>query len=178
MTQEPLVANLKYYGISLWEIEVIYGLFNGMFEVKQDEVEEIDPDYVSVIEISIPVQFNEEFFKWFGYRRWDKVKFILKELKRRRGKGKAIKVNFNFSGKPNIRFVVDLDERLWFNNAIEKIDFLLELLPYHLDPKKLPENTTDVIYQFDTDTVKWKLHTAISNGLTYVLSTEGWKRPS
>ena len=34
---------------------------------------------------------------------------------------------------------VDIEDKQWFDNALEKIDFVLELLPYHLDPKKLPE---------------------------------------
>ena len=33
MTQNPLQATLTYYGISPWEIEVIYGLLRERFEV-------------------------------------------------------------------------------------------------------------------------------------------------
>ena len=36
MSQDPLVASLKYYGVSPWEIEVLYGLLNAMFKVEQD----------------------------------------------------------------------------------------------------------------------------------------------
>lgn len=175
MSQSALNLDLKYYGISPWEIEVIYGLFNEMFEVKETELEKIDSGFVSLIELSIPLQFNEEFFQWFGYRRWDKVKAFFKELKRRRGKGKAIKIDLNFAGAPNIKFVVNTDERLWFNNAIEKIDFILELLPYHLAPEKIPQNTSEVIYEFDPQVARWRLQTAISNHQKYVISNEGWK---
>jgi len=175
VSHTPLIADFRYFGVSPWEIEVIYGLLNDMFQVKQTEITEIDSNYVSKIDISFPVQFNDEFFKWFGYKRWDKVKAILKELKRRRGKGNAIKIILNFLGNPNIRFVVDHDEGLWFNNAIEKIDFLLELLPYHLDPSKIPKNTTDVTYEFDTNTTSWHLHTLISEQRKYIHSEDGWK---
>jgi len=33
MDEKPLTVCLRYYGISPWEIEVIYNLFNEKFEV-------------------------------------------------------------------------------------------------------------------------------------------------
>lgn len=175
MSSQPLVIYLKYYGISPWEIEVVYGLFHERFQLKQEETEQLDPNFVSELNIPIPLSFNEEFFKWFGYRRWDKVKAIFKEMKRRRGHGKDIKINLSFRGNPNIRFIIDSDDRHWFNNAVEKIDFLLELLPYHLDPEKLPSNVTDVIYEFHTEALRWRLSTAFVNNKKFVFTKKGWK---
>ena len=175
MSDKPLVTKLKYYGISPWEIEVIYGIFKDRFEVKQEETEPTDPNFVSILDVPIPLAFNEEFFKWFDFRRWDKFKFILKEMKRRRGKGKAIKIDISFTGNPNIRFIIDLDDRHWFNNAVEKIDFVLELLPYHLDPEKLPRNVTEVIYNFDIETSRWRINTALVNEKKFVFAKNGWK---
>ena len=99
-----------------------------------------------MVEIIFPLAFNDAFFKWFGNARWDKVKGLLKELKRRRGSGRTLQIYIRFSGNPNINFVVDLLENNWFNTAIDKIDFVLELLPFQLDPKKIPQNINDVIY--------------------------------
>jgi len=99
----------------------------------------------------------------------------LKEMKRRRGKGKAIKIDISFTGNPNIRFIIDLDDSHSFNNAVEKIDFVLELLQYHLDPEKLPQNVTEVIYNFDIETARWKLNTAQSDGKKFVLGKNGWE---
>jgi len=79
MSEKPLVTNLKYYGISPWEIEVIYGIFKDRFIVKQEETEPTDPNFVSILNVPIPLAFSEEFFKWFDFRRWDKFKFILKK---------------------------------------------------------------------------------------------------
>ncbi len=39
MEEEPQTVSLKYYGISPWEIEVIYNIFNEKFEVIQDVTE-------------------------------------------------------------------------------------------------------------------------------------------
>lgn len=175
MTQEPLAMSLKYYGVSPWEIEVLYGLLHDMFIVKQDTNIEQDRDYDTVIGLYFPLEFNDEFFRWFGHMRWGKIKGMLKEMKRRRGAGKTIKTHIHFSGKPNIRFVVGLDEHHWFNTAIEKIDFILELLQYHLDPQKIPQNVTDLIYEFDQVTGRWYLHTAFSYNKKYVFSENGWR---
>ena len=175
MSQETLVTHLKYYGISPWEIEVIYGIFKDRFLVEQEETEQTNPDFVSSLDIPIPLLFNEEFFRWFDYKRWDKVKFIFKEMKRRRGSGKAIKIVVSFLGNPKIKFVLDSEDRTWFNNAVEKIDFVLELLPYHLDPTKLPRDVSEVIYSFDTKAARWKINTALVNDKEFVFSNNGWK---
>jgi len=172
---EPLITNLKYYGISPWEIEVIYGLFNGRFKINQEEIEQTEHDFVSMLNVPFPLSFNEEFFKWFDYKRWDKVKAIFKEMKRRRGKSHALKIDVSFTGTPKIRFIIDSEDSQWFNNAVEKIDFVLELLPYHLDPEKLPNNVTEVIYQFDSDSVRWRLNTVIVKDKKYTFSKDGWK---
>ncbi|MEX2313912.1 MAG: hypothetical protein WD650_08010 [Nitrosopumilaceae archaeon] len=65
---DSLTTHLKYYGISPWEIEVIYGLFKDRFHVEQEESEQVEPEFVSMLNVPIPLTFNEEFFKWFYYR--------------------------------------------------------------------------------------------------------------
>jgi hypothetical protein len=172
---DSLVTYLKYYGISPWEIEVIYGIFKDRFQIKQEELEQTEPDFVSMLSVPIPLEFNEEFFKWFDYKRWEKVKAIFKEMKRRRGSGNALKIDLSFTGTPNIRFMLDSEDSHWFNNAVEKIDFVLELLPYHLDPEKLPKDVTEVIYRYDPEAARWRLNTAIVKNSKFVFSGNGWK---
>jgi len=174
LAQGSLVASLKYHGVSPWELEVLYGLLHDMFAVEQFETEQ-DEDYSTMMDVYFPLEFSDEFFRWFGHMRWDKVKGILKEMKRRRGGGKNIKIYIRFSGKPNIKFIVDLDEHRWFNIAIEKIDFILELLQYQLDPQKIPQNITDIVYMFDKSTSRWRLTTAFSNDKKYVIIGNEWK---
>lgn len=170
-----LVAGLSYYGISPWELEVVYGIFNGRFEVKQKELEENESEFVSVLNLAIPLAFNDEFFRWFEYKRWDKIKAILKEMKRRRGRKNALKIDVIFSGDPGVRFIVDSEDRMWFDNAVEKIDFVLELIPYHLDPAKLPNHVTEVIYRFDTNAVRWRLNSALVGEKKFTFTGNGWK---
>jgi len=158
MGEQSEAVSLRYYGISPWEIEVIYDSFNKKFSIIQDEIEQTEENFVSALVINIPIPFTEEFFKWFEFKAWEKVKSIIKEMKRRRGKGHAIMVEIIFAGKPNVRFVTDLNENHDFNSAIEKIDFVVELLPYHLNDSNISNDFDgEVSYRYDVGSGKWKL---------------------
>lgn len=163
----------QYYGISPWEIEVLYGYFRSRFDVIQDEIESDDAAFVSKLSLYIPVAFSEEFFVWFDYRRWEKVKSLFKEIKRRRGSGNALKVNLIFTGDPTITFTMDSEDKQWFDNSVEKMDFVLELLPYHLDKDKIPPNTTNISYRFDSKTVRWRLYRATAD-TEYLFRGDSW----
>ena len=171
---ENLKTTLRYYGISPWEIEVLYGFLNSHFTIIQDEIEVDDEDFVSFLDMEIPLQFNEEFFQWFDFKRWEKIKAVFKEMKRRRGGGNALKIRINFVGKPKIIFTIDIEDRQWFDNALEKIDFVLELLPYHLDPEKIPSDISEIIYKFDSDSIRWRLSSASSENKKYTFRGDSW----
>lgn len=175
MNHGPLESHLTYFGISPWEIEVIYSYLNSRFKVIQNEIEkEEDSELASMLNLDIPLAFNEEFFKWFEYNRWEKIKFLFKEMRRRRGDKHAMMIQINFSGSPKISFVIDSSDRQWYEKAVEKIDFVLELLPYHLEPKKLPDNVTDVVYHFDSEHARWRLKTAYSDQKKFELKNNSW----
>ena len=175
MDEKPLTVCLRYYGISPWEIEVIYNLFNGKFEVIQEEIEQNEVNFVSGLTITIPLPFSEEFFKWFEFREWEKVKHIIKEMKRRRGKGNAIIVEILFTGDPSVRFVTDLNENHNFNSAIEKIDFVVELLPYHLKESNIPNDLSEVLYKYDIETGRWRFNSILAGQKKFIPNKKGWK---
>lgn len=153
------VAIVESHGVSPWELEVVYSYLNSRFDVSQKPIqdEDADPDVVSTLTLGFPFAFTEQFFEWFDYRRWEKLKGLFREMKRRRGSKKALRVTVSFAGEPSIRFVADSADRQIFDNSIEKIDFVLELLPYHLDPASLPEGTGEVTYRFDGKARKWRI---------------------
>lgn len=175
MGNDYLTASVDYFGVSPWEVEVVYELFAERFRVLQNELEEPEPDFVSVLRLSIPLEFNEEFFKWFEYHRWDKVKFMFKEMKKRRGSNKALKIDIDFIGMPKIGFVLDVQDKNWFDNALEKLDFVIELLPFHLNSDVIPQEISKVIYKFDVETRKWKLNTLFAEDKRFVLVDNSWK---
>ena len=175
LLSEPLKTKLEYYGISPWEIEVLYGFLNPRFTVLQEEIENNDENFVSFLDIDIPLEFNEAFSKWFDFKRWEQVKDVLKEYKRRRGRRNALKIRINFAGNPKIVFTVDVVDRQWFNNAVEKMDFVIELLQHHLDPKKLPPRVREINYKFDVESVRWRLDIAKSKDKEYQFRGDVWK---
>ena len=172
---DKLPLSLRFYGISPWELEVIYSLFHSLFKVEEHPEEQQDEDFTTMIEIIIPLAFNDAFFKWFGPPRWEKTKAILKELKRRRGGGRTLLVHAKFIGNPSIKFTIDIEDRSHFDAAIEKIDFVRELLPYHLDPNKMPSSITEILYYFDGKTGKWNINSATSKNDTYRYIQNEWK---
>ncbi|MDH3677578.1 MAG: hypothetical protein OEQ12_04670 [Nitrosopumilus sp.] len=174
MSEVNLKTNLRYYGISPWEIEVLYSYLNARFSISQEEIEENDRDFVSFLEWDIPLQFNEQFFKWFDFKRWEQIKDLFKEMKRRRGSGNAIKIKISFLGKPKISFILDTEEKQWYDNAVEKIDFVLELLPYHMDPEKLPSDILEINYRFDPKSIRWRLNFAQSEEIKYSFTGDKW----
>ena len=101
---KPLI--MKHYGVSPWEINVITSILDKRFLTEDEEIENTyEEKFVSHLEILFPYSFNEEFFKWFDFREWDRLKGVFKEMKRRRGNGKALRIELNFSGEPNIKFL-------------------------------------------------------------------------
>lgn len=173
---EPLKTKLTYYGISPWEIEVLYGFLNSRFTVLEEMIESNDENFVSFLNIDIPLEFNEAFFKWFDFKRWEKVKDALKEYKRRRGSRNPLKIKINFTGNPKIVFIIDVIEREWFNNAVEKIDFVVELLPHHLDPQKIPKDIVEVNYKFDAESIRWRLDKSKSKEKEFSFRGDVWKK--
>ena len=62
MEENPQTVSLVNYGISPWEIEVIYDIFNEKFSITQEETEQNKETFVSSLTIDIPLPFSEEFF--------------------------------------------------------------------------------------------------------------------
>ena len=153
------MATVESHGVSPWELEVVHSYLSSRFDVRQEAIpdESADPDVVSTLSLGFPYAFTEQFFEWFDYRRWEKLKGLFREMKRRRGSKRALRISVSFAGTPSIRFVADSADRQAFDNSIEKIDFVLELLPYHLGPASLPEGTAAVTYRFDGRARKWRV---------------------
>lgn len=176
MSEQIKPLNMKHYGVSPWEINVITSILDKRFLTEDEEIENTyEEKFVSHLEIFFPYSFNDEFFKWFDYKEWDRLKGVFKEMKRRRGNGKALRIELSFSGQPNIKFVIESDLSQWFKMEVEKIDFVVELLPYHLDKEKLPMGVNSVIYNFDQDAARWRLSTVFTDEKKFINSESGWK---
>src|SRR5919202_2094534 len=122
------VAKFRYYGIAPFEIEVIYGVLSSSFDVYEEQLEIDDNQYVPLVKIEFPLPFNESFFQFFTMERWYKIKGIIKEMKRRRGKKgvKAFLCFFGITPEINSHLVFSLMNKSnrQFEMGIEKIEYL------------------------------------------------------
>ena len=175
----PETAALYHYGISPWEIEVIYDTLNRSFEVEEKQLDPDDPQYVSMIEIRFPVPYNETFFQQeFTMDSWFKIKGVIKDIKKRRGR-KGIKVFIIFAGFGNndkkISIVFPLESRgdRHFEMGIEKIEYLVDIVPVQL--QLTPPGVEEIWYMYDEASYKWSPSIAKASTINYLFKNNEWR---
>ncbi len=153
MAGGSLTAIVEFYGISPWEVEVAHECLGAVFELSESELDGPADDETSRMRIALPVEFGDEFFAWFGFKRWERLKALLREMKRRRGGGAgSLIVNLDFGGEPAVSFVVDSADRGLFDNSLEKIDNVVETMPHHLAGRRV---WGPLRYRFGAQTRRW-----------------------
>jgi hypothetical protein len=166
----------QHYGISPWEIEVIFDTLSRSFEVEEKQMQHDDPQYVSMIEIGFPAAYGESFFHAFTMDSWFKIKGVIKDVKRRRGR-KGVKAIIRFVGYANesvdVVFPLLTKGDRQFEMGIEKIEYLVDVVPVQL--KVVPSNTEEVWYSYDEASFKWSPSVAKSNNVNYLYKNGEWK---
>ena len=163
----PDTATFYHYGISPWEIEVIYDTLNRSFEVEEKQLPPDDPQYVSMIEIGFPVPYSETFFQQeFTMDSWFKIKGVIKDVKKRRGR-KSIKAFIRFAGfgnnkKIGIVFPLQSKGDRQFEMGIEKIELI-------------PPGAEEIWYLYDELSYKWSPSVAKTSSINYLFKNNEWK---
>jgi hypothetical protein len=174
----PDTAIFYHYGISPWEIEVIYDTLNRSFEVEEKQLPPDDPQYVSMIEIGFPVPYTEAFFQQeFTMDSWVKIKGVIKDVKRRRGR-KGIKAFIRFAGfgdneKIDIVFPLQSKGDRQFEMGIEKIEYLIEIVPVQL--QLIPPGAEEIWYLYDEVSYKWSPSVAKTGSINYLFKNNEWR---
>ena len=153
------IIKLEYFGISPFEIEVIYNTLSKFLLVDEGEILVEECEYVSLLNIEFPVAYDEYFFQSFGFDNWQKIKFVFKEMKRRRGR-KRFKITLSFCGIStdiNSKLVFSLTSEIGpqFEYAIEKIEHTIDTI--HIEIKNLESKRQSMSYTFDAIAMKWVL---------------------
>ena len=155
------IAKFYYYGLSPFEIEAIYSTLKRFFGVVEDQqIQANDASYASMIEIGFPIPFDESFFKVLTLEGWFRIKSLIKEMKRRRGK-KGIKIFLRFDGvmeRINSQLLFSLLNKndRDFEMGLEKIEYLVDIISIQLD--KLPATAELIEYSYDEASHKWNPH--------------------
>ena len=153
------IIKLEYFGISPFEIEVIYNTLSKFLLVDEGKILVEESEYVSLLNIEFPVAYDEYFFQSFGFDNWQKIKYVLKEMKRRRGR-KRFKITLSFCGIStdiNSKMVFSLTSEIGpqFEHAIEKIEHIIDTI--HIEIKNLESRRQSVSYTYDAIAMKWVL---------------------
>ena len=159
MSNLNTIIKLEYFGISPFEIEVIYNTLSKFLVVDEGEILVEESEYVSLLNIEFPVAYDEYFFQSFGFDNWEKIKYVFKEMKRRRGR-KRFKITLSFCGistNINSKLVFSLTSEIGpqFEFAIEKIEHIIDTI--HTEIKNLESKRQSVSYTFDAIAMKWVL---------------------
>lgn len=165
-------ATFYHYGVSLWEIEIIYDTLNRSFEVEEKQLQPDDSQFVSMIEVGFPVPFDESFFQTFTMESWFKIKGVIKDVKRRRGR-KGVKAFIRFAGSPAVVFPLLNKGDRQFEMGIEKLEYLVDVVPLQI--KSIPPNTEEVWFSYDEASYKWSPSVAKSSDRNYFFKNNEWK---
>ena len=146
--------------------------------MQDGEVQADDPQYVSMVEIAFPMPFGEPFFQEFTMDSWHKIKGILKDMKRRRGR-KGVKAYIRFAGfegamVPIVFPLLSKGDRQ-FEMGIEKIEYLVDIVPLQL--KTAPANADEILFSYDEATFKWSPSVARVDGVNLVFRNDRWAPP-
>lgn len=153
------IIKLEYFGISPLEIEVIYNTLSKFSVVDEGKILVEESGYVSLLNIEFPVAYDEYFFQSFGFDNWQKIKYVFKEMKRRRGR-KRFKITLSFCGIStdiNSKLVFSLTSEIGpqFEYAIEKIEHIIDTI--HIEIKNLESKRQSMSYTYDAIAMKWVL---------------------
>jgi len=186
-------AAFRHFGLSPAEIEIVYDTLNRTFTVQETMVEREDEkqdagtaepgknQYISLLEIEFPMPYKESFFEAFTIESWFKIKGIIKEMKRRRGrKGLRALLIFEQAAAssaqesfPSVVFELAASGNRQFEMGIEKIEYIVDIVPVQL--ASIPARTERVWYSFDEVTYKWAPALALADGVEYMLKNNEWK---
>lgn len=172
MDSSDQIITLRYFGLSLGEIEILFNMLRDPFEVDEKSEEKPDENYVSVIKLGFPFPYDKSFFKTFGMERWEQIKEILKNLKWRRGK-KGVKLTLSFGTNPIVLFAVHTKNDKIFGKALDTIEYLMDVILFQIDVKRLPMDVREVYYEFDENEYRWYPRKGVGEK-EYVFINEQW----
>ena len=56
-----------------------------------------------------------------------------------------------FGSKPTVSFVISTDDDKTFGRALDTVEYLMDVILFQIDSKRLPASISEVHYEFDED---------------------------
>jgi hypothetical protein len=170
----------RYSGTSIPETEIIYNIISSILgSVEEEEIATIDGPIHTIIEIHFPVLYGAHFFAFFGPDKWCKLKNVITEIKKRRGKGQ-MQIVFSFpgvSGEHDVtaRLILQTLETDHKNveRAIDRIQVLVEVIESQMS--KMPAEVFEMMYCYESTNSRWRPDFVRTHKRIYKYSNDSWK---
>ena len=167
------MITLIHAGLSQGELEALIKLLEP-FGIEEQE-EDLTDEYVSKIDLIIPMNYDREFFRRFGIDRWDDLKMLLKNIKWRRGK-KRFRLALVFASNPSINFIMLARDDKIISKGLDTIEYLADSILLQLNAISI-DSIKAVNYRFDVDDYRWSIDSIIdSDGYEYKYINGEWIR--
>ena len=179
-----MTAGLTYLGhsgTSIPETEIVYHILSSMLgSVEEEEIATNDSQIYTVLEIHFPVLYGDDFFALFTADKWRKLKNVITEIKKRRGKSQ-MKIVFGFPGVCGVpgaittRLVLQTMETDYKNveRAIDRVEVLVELIESQMS--KMPPDVLEMTYCYESTHSRWRPAFVKTAKSTYKYTNDNWK---
>lgn len=163
--------------IAEYEADYLYTILKRSFKVKLEQTSELSVDedsdnIITHIYFSFNSPFRPDFFRELGARRWMHLKESIKEIKKRRGHF-GISFTFDFEGDgTQTTFDCQSCEDDTINGAIEKLEYMTELVEARVALDGLPNNISSLKYTYNQELDRWRPSQAKMGDQLYAFSEE------
>jgi hypothetical protein len=170
----------RYSGTSIPETEIIYHTISSIFgSVEEERIATNDNQTQTIIEIHFPVVYGDDFFTLFGTDRWHKLRNVIAEIKKRRGKSQ-MQIVFSFPGVSGVRgatttLILQTLETDYKNveRAIDRIEVLVEIIESQMS--KMPADVIEMTYRFESTHSRWQPDFVKTDKSVYKYLNDNWK---
>jgi hypothetical protein len=170
----------KYAGTSIPETEIIYHIISSVFgSVEEEKISTNDGPIRTIIEIHFPVLYGDDFFTLFGADKWFKLRNVITEIKKRRGKG-AMRIVISFPGvsgasNANTRLILQTLETDYRNieRAIDRVQVLVEIIESQMS--KMPAEVLEMTYRYEATYSRWRPDFVKTDKRIYNYSNDNWR---
>jgi hypothetical protein len=170
----------RYSGTSIPETEIIYHIISSILgSVEEEKITTNDGRIYTIIEIHFPVLYGDDFFTLFGADKWYKLRNVITEIKKRRGRG-PMQIVFSFPGVSGVggattRLILQTSDTDYKNveRAIDRVQVLVEIIESQMS--KMPAEVLEMTYCYESTYSRWRPDFVKTDKKVYKYSNGNWK---
>jgi hypothetical protein len=172
------ITFFRYSGTSIPETEIIYHIISSILgSVEEEKIAPIDSRIHTIIEIHFPIPYGDEFFVLFGADKWLKLRNVITEIKKRRGRSE-MQIVFSFPGVSRVRGAPRLifqtleTDYKSVERAVDGVQVLVEAIESQMS--KFPTRVLEMTYCYESALSRWRPDFAKTDKRTYKYTNGNW----